>query len=276
MTPNQLLQYLDKLDVTLSGVDDGVVSNTFLASYVDLTKLQSAQHRTIPFENFDVFAGDSISLESEVRFEKLVTHSRGGYCFEVNALFLEVLETLGYRVKPKLARVHLSGTPSGRSHQVTLVTIGEEHWVADVGFGSNTPRAPIKLVVNIEQQADFQLFRFVEVEDFGYLLQRRVEDGWLDLYSLDLAFAANGDIEYANHYTSTSPNAVFTQSITAALATTEGSVTLLDKTLRHRQGEQEIEVNELDKHVYFDVVEREFGIVVPDEKRALILAHLFS
>ncbi len=61
MTPNQLQQYLDKLDVTLSGVDNGVVSNTFLASYADLVKLQSAQHRTIPFENFDVFAGDSIS-----------------------------------------------------------------------------------------------------------------------------------------------------------------------------------------------------------------------
>jgi N-hydroxyarylamine O-acetyltransferase len=156
------------------------------------------------------------------------------------------------------------------------VTIGEDHWVADVGFGSNTPRAPIKLVANIEQQADFQVFRFVEVEDFGYLLQRRVEDGWLDLYSLDLAFAARGDIEYANHYTSTSPNAVFTQSITAALATAEGSVTLLDTTLRLRQGEQEITVNELDKYSYFDVVEREFGIVVPAERRALILARLYS
>ncbi|MGR5502392.1 arylamine N-acetyltransferase family protein [Vibrio sp. DNB22_10_4] len=276
MTPNQLQQYLDKLDITLCGVDSGVVRNTFLASNADLSKLQKAQHRTIPFENFDVFAGDSISLESEVRFEKLVTHSRGGYCFEVNALFLEVLKTLGYHVQPKLARVHLSGTPSGRSHQVTLVTVSEEQWVVDVGFGSNTPRAPIKLVANVEQQADFQVFRFIEVEDFGYLLQRRVEEGWLDLYSLDLVFAARGDIEHANHYTSTSPNAVFTQSITAALATAEGNVTLLDTTLRHRQGEQETKVSELDKHGYFDVVEREFGIVVPEEKRALILARLYS
>ncbi len=210
-----------------------------------------------------------------MRFEKLVTHSRGGYCFEVNALFLEVLETLGYSVKPKLARVHLSGTPSGRSHQVTLVTIGEDHWVADVGFGSNTPRAPIKLVANVEQQAGFQVFRFIEMEDFGYLLQRRVEDGWLDLYSLDLVFVARGDIEYANHYTSTSPNAVFTQSLTAALATAEGSVTLLDTILRHRRGEQETNVSELEQHSYFDVVEREFGIVVPEEKRALILARLY-
>lgn len=47
MTPNQLQQYLDKLDVTLSGVDNGVVSNTFFASYADMAELQSAQHRTI-------------------------------------------------------------------------------------------------------------------------------------------------------------------------------------------------------------------------------------
>jgi hypothetical protein len=63
--------------------------------------------------------------------------------------------------------------------------------------------------------------------------------------------------------------------LTAALATAEGSVTLLDTILRHRRGEQETNVSELEQHSYFDVVEREFGIVVPEEKRALILARLY-
>lgn len=112
-----------------------------------------------------------------------MSHPRGGYCFEVNGLLLDALTNLGFQAEPKLARVHLGDTPSGRSHQVTLVTIDEERWIVDVGFGSHTPRAPIKVVVDVEQHADFQLFRFVEVEDYGYLLQRRNEDGWMDLYT---------------------------------------------------------------------------------------------
>ncbi|GMQ45544.1 arylamine N-acetyltransferase family protein [Vibrio sp. 10N] len=275
MSPNQLQQYLNRVDLTLSGVDGGVVSSRFLASYAHLTQLQKAQHLTIPFENFDVFAGEAISLEPEVRFDKLVNQSRGGYCFEVNALFLEVLSSLGYHAKPKLARVHLADTPSGRSHQVTLVTIKDEQWVVDVGFGSNTPRSPIKLVANIEQQADFQVFRFIEVEDFGYLLQRRVEEGWQDLYSLDMTFVGEGDIEYANHYTSTSTNTVFTQSMTAALATKEGSVTLLDTTLRCRHCDQEVWALDLKQDHYFEVIEKEMGIVFPEEKRAHVLARLY-
>lgn len=276
MSPLQLKQYLDKISLALPGVENGKVTTEFVADSVSLALLQKAQHQAIPFENFDVFAGGVISLKQEARFEKLVSHPRGGYCFEVNGLFLDVLTELGFQAEPKLARVHLGDTPSGRSHQVTLVTIDEERWIVDVGFGSHTSRAPIKLVVDVEQHADFQLFRFVEVEDFGYLLQRRNEERWIDLYSLDMAFAWQGDIEYANHYTSTSVNTVFTQSLTAALATQEGSVTLLDRVLRCRVGEEEVSVIELEEHEYFAVIARELGIEVGAPQQAAILKRLFN
>ncbi len=45
-----------------------------------LTAIHKHQHRTIPFENFDVVQGLPIQLSQEALYEKLVVNQRGGYC----------------------------------------------------------------------------------------------------------------------------------------------------------------------------------------------------
>ena len=161
MTPVQMRDYFDKLGI----------KNELKPTVADMISLHRAQHRTLPFENFDVFVGQGIKLDIDTIFEKLIRHQRGGYCFEVNGLLLRVMESLGFTVRPLLARVHLSGEPSGRSHQVTLATIDDQQWIVDAGFGANTPRAPLELTLHREQCIDHQCFRFIEDERCGYLLQ---------------------------------------------------------------------------------------------------------
>ena len=53
------------------------------------------------------------------------------------------LKSMGFDVRALLGRVHITGTPTGRGHQIELVTIEGKQWIADVGFGADTPRAPI-------------------------------------------------------------------------------------------------------------------------------------
>ena len=49
--------------------------------------------------------GKTISLQPEDLMKKLVTEKRGGYCFEMNALFCEAVKALGIPIYGVLARV---------------------------------------------------------------------------------------------------------------------------------------------------------------------------
>lgn len=263
MTPVQMRDYFDKLGI----------KNELEPTVADMISLHHAQHRTLPFENFDVYVGQGIKLDIDAIFEKLIRHQRGGYCFEVNGLLLRVMESLGFTVRPLLARVHLSGEPSGRSHQVTLATIDDQQWIVDAGFGANTPRAPLELTLHREQCIDHQCFRFIEDERCGYLLQVKQQD-WASLYSLDMTYVCRGDILYGNHFTSTSPETHFTNSLIAAKPIEGGIITLLDSTLKIRMGNEEAQEVELTKADLAENVERHFGIQLEASQLGSIIAKL--
>ncbi|MCL9773356.1 arylamine N-acetyltransferase family protein [Vibrio methylphosphonaticus] len=250
MTPIQLNQYLSKLDVT----------SPITVDLDSLCTLHLSQHRRIPFENFDVAAGHAIRLDLDSLFDKLVLSERGGYCFEVNGLLLHALQALGFDGRALLARVHLTGEPSGRTHQVSLVTLGDQHWVVDAGFGSQTPRAPLLLEAGQEQHIDHQTFRFIKEERYGFMLQVKRDNEWLDLYSLDLCFVCQGDIECGNHYTSTSLHSVFTSATIAALPIEGGIITLLDNVLKITQGDEVVCIDLPCDDAYFTLVKEHFNI----------------
>lgn len=67
------------------------------ADLESLHKIHVAQHRCLPFENFDISLQRGISVEIEDIIQKTVYHSRGGYCFELNGLMLDVLKTSGLK-----------------------------------------------------------------------------------------------------------------------------------------------------------------------------------
>ena len=169
-----------------------------------LEELQRAQVYGIPYENFDIHLGKGINLEPTHLFQKLVRSNRGGYCFELNGLFLRALESAGFRARPLLARVHLGRDPTGRGHQLSLVTIADREWVVDVGFAMG-PRAPIPLELDNETHHDGAVLRLSR-HALGTMVQRKVDGAWMDLYSFDLTPVVPNDITYGNHFTSTHPS----------------------------------------------------------------------
>ena len=63
---------------------------------------------------------------------------RGGYCYEQNGLFSQVLETIGFGFTPLAARVlwrQAEDALTPRTHKLLLVRLGEDLVLADVGFG---------------------------------------------------------------------------------------------------------------------------------------------
>ena len=225
-----------------------------------LEALHHTQFHTIPFENFDIQLGRGVNLEPEALFHKLVHTKRGGYCFELNGLFLSALKALGFSVRALLGRVHITGTPSGRGHQIELVTIQGRQWIADVGFGGDTPRAPIPLELNQPINRDGQTVRLVNDDRFGTMLQALKKDQWINLYSFDLGHVCPADINYGNHFTSTHPNSLFVSARVAALPINNGVVTLFNRTLKKVVAEKE-SVHKLEEgQPYLDALKNNFGI----------------
>lgn len=74
-------------------------------SVAALKGLHFAHVHNVPFENSDIHLGKPLSLQPADLFSKIVTHKRGGYCYEVNSFFTMVLYAFGFQVQCLLARV---------------------------------------------------------------------------------------------------------------------------------------------------------------------------
>ncbi len=232
----------------------------FVQALNTLIKLHQAHFHAIPFENFDILLGRSIDLDPQVVFNKLVLTKRGGYCFELNGLYLQALQTLGFNARALLARIHLTGTPSGRGHQLELVSIDGKDWLADVGFGLNSPCKPIPLELDKPFIEDGKTVRLTDGGHFGIMFQILENDDWKNLYSFDMEYVFPPDIAYGNHYTSTHPDTIFTNSRVATIPTPFGGITLMDRTLKIiTNGREEVLILP-DSPAYLDAVRKYFGI----------------
>lgn len=235
-------------------------SGPFRATEDVLETLQRSQLARIPFENFDVMLGRGVSLEPEALIDKLIRRPRGGYCFELNGLLLMALESIGFEARALLARVHTSGQPTGRTHEVVLVTLGGRRWIADTGFGGPSLRAPIPLEFDVTCTQEGETFRLVVAGTFGTMLQKQADGQWRDLYSFDLGGVCQADIDVGNHFASTSPLSRFTQTAVAALHTRSGKTTLHDRTLRRMEDGVETLLELDDGAAYLAALETHFGI----------------
>jgi N-hydroxyarylamine O-acetyltransferase len=215
-----------------------------VASLPVLCALQAAHVAAVPFENLDPLLGRPVNLDPDSLAGKLVALRRGGYCFEVNGLFAEALEALGFNVRRLSARVRWGApadAPEGpRTHMTLLVDIDGVAYVADVGFGGYILSAPLKLEADLEQRDASNALRFV-LSDGRYTLQLLRPAGWADLYrfSLDPQFAS--DYAVANWWTATHPSSLFVDNLLVEHLTPERRLTLFNRklTTRHADGRTE-------------------------------------
>ena len=183
-----------------------------------LQLLHRRQPEAIPFENLTPLLGQPVPLAAAELGAKLLARPRGGYCFELNHLFLQVLQQLGFQARGLAARVRWNVPAGGmlpRTHMLILIELDGESWLADVGFGGLSLTAPLRLVLDEEQSTPHNRCRLLAVEE-GYLLQVWLEDGWQPLYAFDLQVQQGIDFEMMNWFVATHPGSRFTTQLVAA------------------------------------------------------------
>ena len=205
-----------------------------------LRELQLLHPTAIAFENLHTLTGERVALDLPSLERKLVDARRGGYCFEQNRLFAEVLRTLGYEVESLSARVvfnHENEPLGPRTHMVLLVRVDGRTHVCDVGFGGLTLTGPLLLETDIEQATPHERFRLVR-SDAIYGLEALLGSEWRPLYLFDLQPQLPIDFEVANHFVSTHPDSFFLSTLMAARPATGCRYGLFNNelTVRHTHG----------------------------------------
>lgn len=206
--------------------------------------LHRAQVRALAFENFDPLLDRRFAIDLESLQRKLVASRRGGYCFELNALMLSALGSFGLECRAALGRV-LFGRPEGaeilgRTHQISVVRLGERDWLVDVGFGGLSPREPIPLEMEVERRQVDDAYRLREDPELGIRLEWRsavIETDWMPLYAFRLDRVYPADLVIANHFTSTFPTSPFRSALRIGRLVNETRFTLSSELTERRGGE---------------------------------------
>ncbi len=185
---------------------------------------------SFPFENFSPLLKIPMQLDQESLITKLVHQKRGGYCFEHNLLFGGVLSALGFEVTCLAARV-MWQVPEEvimpRDHQLLLVNFGEGHYIADVGFGGNTPTAAFPLGNPQPQPTSHESFKINEDGD-TYILYIQVDKKWEPMYRFGLDEYLLPDFEVINFYLCNHEKSMFVNHLFLAQTKEEGRYGLFD------------------------------------------------
>lgn len=199
-----------------------------------LRAIIAAHIATIPFENLDPFLGVAVHIDIESVQRKLVHSHRGGYCFEQNGLLGAALRAIGFQVTDLAAHV-LWGQPddamTARTHMLLRVEAEGKSWLADVGFGGNTPTAPLGFAPDIEQATPHESFRLFHRGDADWRLQLFLAEAWKTLYRFDLQPQFAADYRVGNWWTSTNPDSHFVTGLSAARAPAGCRLTLRNREL---------------------------------------------
>src|SRR3982751_5629320 len=112
----------------------GVENPAAMADIYYLKLLQRQHLLNVPFENLDIHWRRPIVLDTEGCYRKIVEENRGGFCYELNGLFNELLRESGFETRLLSARVsdREGGFSNEYDHLAILVIIGEMQYLADV------------------------------------------------------------------------------------------------------------------------------------------------
>jgi N-hydroxyarylamine O-acetyltransferase len=232
-----------------------------------LRELQLRHSAEFPFETLSTMLHAPVPVDPPAVQDKLLRQGRGGYCFELNQLFLLLLQALDFEARGLTGRVVMGGpedAQTARTHMLVMVTLEGLRYIADVGFGGMVPTGPLLLDSEAEQATPHEPYRLTLI-DGTYTLRALVTGSWRAMYVFDLQAAADIDYTVGNWYVSTHPDSPFLGQLLVARTGHRLRKTLNNGSFAiHRLGEASERVQLRDVDAVLEVLRDEFAIQVPE------------
>lgn len=227
-----------------------------------LRGLQRAFLLHVPFENLDIHLDREISLSPDRVYEKIVTRRRGGFCYECNGLFTDLLTALGFRVTVLSARMALGGAVCPEFDHMVLQVDLDAPYLVDAGNGQSC-REPLRMDGSNESTSEGYAYRVSPHDADMALCWREDGAGWAPRFLFSLTPRCRTDFAGMCHYHQTSPESLFTRKRLVTLATESGRVTLTDWRLVTTQDGRREERDLASEAEYRVCLRERFGIELP-------------
>ena len=245
-------KYLRRIGIENSGIPANAESLRFL---------QKQHLLNVPFENLDIHWKRPILLDTNKFYKKIVEEKRGGFCYELNGLFCELLNQLGYLSRMVSARVATGdGDFSAEyDHMAILTRIDGTDFLVDVGFGDFTAE-PLRLFSDALQKDETGEFLIKKRDDEYFEVAKKDGDEWKGEYIFkDLARDLAEFTEMCNYH-QTSPESHFTRGKVCSLMLENGRKTLTDKKFIETRNGVKSETEIASEDEFNALLAREFQI----------------
>ncbi|MDB6062506.1 MAG: N-hydroxyarylamine O-acetyltransferase [Verrucomicrobiaceae bacterium] len=238
-----------------------------------LHELHALHPAAIPFEAFDVLLDRTIDLKPAAIDDKLIARKRGGYCFEQNSLFKRVLVALGFKVDGLIGRVRWMQADDAplraRTHMTLRVAVGDQLWLADVGFGGLVLPAPLRIDTTAVQSTAHESFRLSPLPH-GFRLEAQIGDVWEKVYDQSAEPLIDADYEQANWFSSKFPTSHFRHDLMVARTTPQMRYSLLNNRLSLRSADGQFERRTLNAIELEQALADLFKLPIENEWRPLL------
>jgi N-hydroxyarylamine O-acetyltransferase len=215
----------------------------------------------IPFENLDIQSGQKIHLEELKLFNKIIKSKRGGFCYELNYLFLALLLNLGFDAKMISARIFENNEFGPQfDHMAIIVRLGNEEWLADVGFGDLFIK-PLKINQKTEQIDGGTTFKISPFSERSYLLSKS-ENGleFEKKYVFETNEKQLEEFLPQCELKQQSPDSYFVKNKVCTIAQKNGRKTIFNSKYIEKQNGNKTELLIENKEQEKNILEKKFGM----------------
>ncbi|XP_071612718.1 arylamine N-acetyltransferase, liver isozyme-like [Heliangelus exortis] len=255
-----------------------------------LTDIFQHHIQAIPFENLSMHCGETIELDLQATYNKIVRKKRGGWCLEINHLLFWALQELGYEVCILGGK---SYDPAKKAytaeidHILLKVVIEGISYIVDAGFGGAYQAwQPLVLVSGEDQPQIPGIFRFMEdngtwyfekVKRKHYISEQSVpptdspELGNIrKIYTFTLEPLHINDFQELNGYLQVCPDNILQKKSICSLQTTEGVYVLVGWTFtemkyRYKEDVDLVQITTLTDEEVEKTLKDKFNIVLENK-----------
>ena len=167
-------------------------------------------------------------------FEKIIRHKRGGWCFELNKLFFELLKSWGFEVMTVAIRITwMKKQTAPLLHRATVVTLERRQYLCDVGYGGPGPKGLVELS-NGEYEIQGEWYRVQmhpSYTDGTAVIEKQYHGAYHEMMRFENKKAEDADYAIMNFYCARSEQSFFSGKPVINLYTAEGNRSLIDQKL---------------------------------------------
>ncbi len=187
----------------------------------------------IPFENLDIHYRTKIALDLEKIYQKIIIKKRGGFCYELNSLFNELLRGIGFDTFLISGRVYRDNDTYGPEfdHMAIIVTLECKLFLVDVGFGKFILE-PLNFEIDNPQIDNYGTFSIDKFDDVNYSVNKLEAAMRIPEYIFNLNKRQFADFKEMCDFHQTSKDSHFTKNKVISIVDTNGRVTLTNETLK--------------------------------------------